>query len=188
MLYFNTVNELLAYVEAQPKDIHKKPKLNKAFKTAYIAFCVRTNTSIYALTPRMGIGKTTPYGWVKYYKKSTSKPAPVAESKTDKMLGKITKVTFGKRNSELGLHLTFGSKGFGVCKSEAFWDYSIKPDKNFKWSEGDRTVALTDLLKLVSKTLDDAKVDSVEKLINTPVELTFEDTILRSWRILTEVI
>ena len=43
-------------------------------------------------------------------------------------------------------------------------------------------------LKNVSKYLKEAKVSSVDKLKGIPVEVTFENNTIKSWRILTEVL
>jgi hypothetical protein len=43
-------------------------------------------------------------------------------------------------------------------------------------------------MRLLSKLLKEAKVDSVEKLKGKPVEVTFDGNRLQEWRILTEVL
>ena len=43
-------------------------------------------------------------------------------------------------------------------------------------------------MRYLSKLLNDAKVDSVDKLKGIPVEVTLEDNTLKEWRVLTEVL
>jgi hypothetical protein len=64
----------------------------------------------------------------------------------------------------------------------------IKRSDNTKWTEEDRSKGIDETIRFVSKLLKDAKVDSVDKLKNIPVEVTFEGMMLKEWRILTEVL
>jgi hypothetical protein len=43
-------------------------------------------------------------------------------------------------------------------------------------------------MRYVSSLLKDAKVNSVDQLKGKPVEVTFDGNMLKSWRILTEVL
>lgn len=112
----------------------------------------------------------------------------------EKKLGKIVSVSFGLggyQDCQLGLSLGFeGSKDCWGCG--AFignWDpESIKHDKHSKWSEGDRAVWHDDVMRKLSKILKQAKVNSVDKLKNIPVEVIFDGNMLKDWRILEEVL
>jgi hypothetical protein len=64
----------------------------------------------------------------------------------------------------------------------------IKRSENTKWTEEDRTKSIDESIRFISKLLKEAKVDSVDKLKNIPVEVTFEGMMLKEWRILTEVL
>jgi hypothetical protein len=44
------------------------------------------------------------------------------------------------------------------------------------------------MVERIDKILTDAKVDSVDKLKGKPVEVTFDGTTLKDWRILKEVL
>jgi hypothetical protein len=89
----------------------------------------------------------------------------------------------------LGLHVTLGASGWGVGDSRANWDAEqIKWSEHTKWSEEDRDGWYAEIMRYVSSLLKDAKVDSVEKLKGKPVEVTFDGNMLKSWRILTEVL
>lgn len=110
----------------------------------------------------------------------------------DKLLGKIDSVRFGLggyQDSMLGLHISFVGTGWGVCTSDSTWDYeTVECSKYAKWTEEDRTELMVKTLKNVSKYLKEAKVSSVDKLKGIPVEVTFENNTIKSWRILTEVL
>lgn len=110
----------------------------------------------------------------------------------EKKLGKIEEVSFGLggyQGAMLGLHVTLGDGGWGVGDSKANWDAEqIKWSENTQWTESDRDMWFSEIMRYVSKLLKEAKVDSVDKLKGKPVEVTFEGNTLKSWRILTEVL
>ena len=110
--------------------------------------------------------------------------------------GKIKSVSFGRggyQGCQFGLWLSCGGDGWGAsadCK-EAVWDYSFHSDpvkSGCQWTEDDRTSRVAKLCRKVSELLNEAKVDSVEKLKGKPVEVVFNGGGLHSWRILTEVL
>jgi hypothetical protein len=69
------------------------------------------------------------------------------------------------------------------------WDAEkIECSEHAKWTEKDRDRNYAEIMRFVSKLLDDAKVDSIDKLKGVPVEVTFENRTLKSWRVLTEVL
>ena len=110
----------------------------------------------------------------------------------EKKLGKIESVRFGHggyQDACIGLSVTLGDGGWGVGDFKGGWDPEmIKRSENTKWTEEERNENLVDLMRFVSKLLKEAKVDSVDKLKNIPVEVTFEGMMLKEWRILTEVL
>lgn len=110
----------------------------------------------------------------------------------EKKLGKIESVSFGLggyQGAMLGLHITLGNGSWGVSSTKANWDAEqIKWTEHTKWSEEDRDGWYAEIMRYVSKLLNEAKVDSIDKLRGKPVEVTFDGTILKDWRILTEVL
>ena len=110
----------------------------------------------------------------------------------EKKLGKIESVSFGLggyQGAMLGLHVTLGNGSWGVGDSRANWDAEqIKWSEHTKWTEGERDGWYAEIMRYVSSLLKDAKVDSVDKLIGKPVEVTLVGNQLKSWRILTEVL
>jgi hypothetical protein len=107
----------------------------------------------------------------------------------DIKLGKITSIKFGVCEGRLGLHVEFGGPFGGVGWRFTTWDPTkIKKSKHAVWTEKERSKFHDELVRLISKFLDEAKVNSVEELKDTPVELVFDNNTLKSWRILTEVL
>lgn len=107
-------------------------------------------------------------------------------------LGKITKVKFGiggYNDAMIGLHVTLSNDVWGVSDSRSAWDAeTIKWSASCKWTEADRDKQYAELMRYVSKLLKEAKVDSVDKLAGIPIEATFDNNLLKEWRILTEVL
>ena len=107
-------------------------------------------------------------------------------------LGKIREVYFGLGGylgAQLGLSLDFSGAGWGVSAFEGFWSPSeVECSPNSKWTDDDRDAAFSDLTRNIDKYLNQAKIRKVSDLKNVPVEVTFDGGILKSWRILTEVI
>lgn len=110
----------------------------------------------------------------------------------EKRLGKIQSVRFGHggyQDACIGLSVTLGNKGWGVGDFKGTWDPEmIERSEYTKWTEEDRVKGFDETMRLVSKLLKEAKVDSVDKLKDIPVEVTFDGMMLQEWRILTEVL
>ena len=109
-----------------------------------------------------------------------------------KELGKIISVKFGHcgyQDAMLGIQVTLGDGSWGCGDSRCAWDAEIIEHTEYcKWTEESRDGEYAAIMRYVSKLLKDAKVDSVDKLKNIPIEATFDGTMLKEWRILTEVL
>ncbi len=107
-------------------------------------------------------------------------------------LGKIRSATFGLggyQGVELGLHLVFSGDEWEVCTHHASWDaQKMKAGKYTQWTEVDRDKWYADVMRKLSKLLADAKVNSVDKLKDIPVECMFDGDNLKDYRVLTEVL
>jgi hypothetical protein len=110
----------------------------------------------------------------------------------EKKLGKLSQVSFGLggyQDACIGLSVTIEGDGWGTNDNKTAWDSNlIKHSEYCKWSESDRDQKYAEIMRYVSDLLRDAKVYSVEKLKGKPVEATFDGNMLKSWRILTEVL
>lgn len=110
----------------------------------------------------------------------------------EKKLGKITSVKFGHggyQDACIGLSVGLGDGSWGVSDFKGTWDAElVKRSEYTKWTEEERTKGYDETIRFLSKLLKEAKVDTVDKLKNIPVEVTFDGTLLKEWRILTEVL
>lgn len=102
----------------------------------------------------------------------------------EKVLGKITKVSFGIGGNQdvcIGLHLTIDTTKGTVNTSISTWDPEmVKCDtKHTHWTEKERNSNLSDILRYVSKLLNEAKVKDVSNLKGVPVEVTFDGNMLK---------
>jgi hypothetical protein len=109
-----------------------------------------------------------------------------------KELGKIDTVSFGLggyQDCMLGIHFSFSFNGAGVCESKSAWDFNrIECTERCKWTEEDRSKEYSEVMRFISDLLKDSKKKSVRELVGVPVECTFNGGILKSWRVLTEVL
>lgn len=110
----------------------------------------------------------------------------------NKELGKIKSVQFGiggYQDAMIGIHFDLGGYGWGVMTNKSALDCSIvKHNENCKWSEKDRSKQYDEIMRYVSDLLNKAKVKTIDKLTGIPIEATFEEGVLKSWRILEEVL
>lgn len=107
-------------------------------------------------------------------------------------LGKIRSAEFGLggyQESCIGLTVNIDMQGSGVCDNYSTWDSRIiECSDHCKWTEEDRSKENDEIVRYVSGLLDDAKVSNVSDLVGKPVEVTLDGMILKSWRILKEVL
>jgi hypothetical protein len=112
-------------------------------------------------------------------------------SSEKKVLGKIARATFGYGGYQdvmFGLSVTLEGEGCGTGDFSGWWALDIDCGENTKWTEADRDAKYAEAVRLLNQTLLDAKKRHVAELVGTPVEITFEDRVLKSWRVLTEVL
>jgi hypothetical protein len=110
-----------------------------------------------------------------------------------KELGKIQSVDFGLcgyQGACIGISLSFKFDDCGgVATDKSFWDANtVSVTEGSQWNEKTRDEKYAEIMRYVSKLLDDANVSSVNDLKGIPVELEFDGMVLKDWRILTEVI
>ena len=107
-------------------------------------------------------------------------------------MGKLSKVKFGHggyQESCLGLSVTISGYGWEFNDSKTAWDANlIKHSEYCRWTEQDRSEEYDKIMRYVSDLLAAAKVDSIDKLNGLPVEAEFDGNLLKSWRVLTEVL
>lgn len=112
----------------------------------------------------------------------------------EKVLGKIKSITFGiggYNDAMLGYDIEFSLDGGsrGTFISNGFFDFNrVKHTEHCKWSLQDREDAAVIMLKDLSDILAKAKVLTVDKLVNIPVEVSIDRNSIKSWRVLEEVL
>lgn len=110
----------------------------------------------------------------------------------NKIIGVISRVQLGfggYQEGMFGLGLTFDFKGSG-CQTFISGGWTFEPTPQAAWTREDQERNRADLCEKIIKTMKDAKVDNLEKLVGKPVECVFDGPVgeLKSWRILTEAI
>ena len=110
----------------------------------------------------------------------------------EKKLGKLEGVKFGLggyQDACIGLSVTISGAGWGVADNKSVWDFNlVECTKYCNWTEEDRADQCKSIMKFISDLLNDAKVNSIDKLNGIPVEAEFDGMNLKSWRVLTEVL
>lgn len=111
----------------------------------------------------------------------------------EKLLGKIYSISYGlggHDDVQFGLTVELKGHGWGTVDFIGVWDYNhIKtPSEYAQWTEESRTDKLVALNRKISELLKITNVKTIDQLKGMPVEVTFENGTLKSWRILTEVL
>ena len=111
---------------------------------------------------------------------------------TEQLLGRIASIDFGLggyNDGEIGLTVNLSGPGWGTLATKMAWDANrVKHSEFCRWTEADRDAQYAEIVRYVSSLLKDAKVDKVSELEGKPIEATFNEMSLVSWRILTEVL
>ena len=102
-----------------------------------------------------------------------------------KELGKIEKVEFGFFDGRIGFSYKLYAGGWNVNDFKGFW--SMVPTENYKWTVADQDKAFAQAFRHAMGLMEDAKVQDFAKLAGKPIEVTTDGMMLKSWRILTEV-
>ena len=98
----------------------------------------------------------------------------------NKVIGKIESARFGYWEYVFGLHLTIKTETGGVTTSEGY-------NPTYKYTVEAEAAGLK-MLARVQKLLKDANVESIHQLKDVPLEVTFDGSLLREFRILKEVL
>lgn len=107
----------------------------------------------------------------------------------EKVLGKILSAKYGKIHDYpmfIGLQLTFKLSD-GGCVGDG-GKLCVNASSECKWEEENKGEAYIRSVTEVYKILNDAKVNSVDELVNVPVEVTMDRNTFKDFRILTEVL
>jgi len=103
-----------------------------------------------------------------------------------KSLGKIESCKFGTSDAMIGMFFSFTGDGWGVSD---FWgDWNIPHSERCQWTEKQRITRLGEMVMRLNTILEQAKCTDIKQLVGKPVEVTFDGNMIKSWRILTEVL
>lgn len=109
---------------------------------------------------------------------------------TEKVLGKITKATFGKGGYDdacIGLSLSIQNAQGGTWGTfYGFW--SGEPRPGAEWDKDVQLRRWGEAVAKLDQLMRECKVGTVEGLVGKPVEITTENGMFKDFRILTEVI
>jgi hypothetical protein len=106
-----------------------------------------------------------------------------------KELGKIQRFDIGVGGYDdamFGMSVTLGGGGWGVQDFDGTW--SREPDDHCKWTADDQLKHWGKMCRRVADLMATAKVKTAGEMVGIPVEVTFENNRLHSWRILEEVL
>lgn len=101
-------------------------------------------------------------------------------------LGKIEKVEFGHWDGRFGFTYTLFHEGWNTQDFRGH--YSMVPTENYKWTVEHQDKAFVAAWRHAMGLMTDAKVTDLQKLVGKPIEVTTNNMMLKSWRILTEVL
>jgi len=108
----------------------------------------------------------------------------------EKFLGKIDsfRVGFGGyQDAQFGYWFTLRfDKCSGVGGGKGPWATEVSA--HTKWTEADRSAQFDEVMRDLWKFLEQAKKREVHELVGIPVEVTMEGNMLKSWRVLEEVL
>jgi len=107
----------------------------------------------------------------------------------EKQLGKISYVRIGAGGYDdamFGVSLGMTGDGWGVNDFVGTWNRD--PDEHTKWTAEQRDAEYLKAFCRLREWMNQAKVKDAYKLVGIPIEATFLDFKLVSWRILTEVL
>jgi hypothetical protein len=106
-----------------------------------------------------------------------------------KELGKVKSASYGfggYQECQFGLSVSLGAASWGVSDFWGFW--SDDPGPGAKWTKEDQHRFHGETVDRIHKLLSSAKAKDVASLVGKPVEVEFDGMMLKSWRVLTEVI
>lgn len=110
-------------------------------------------------------------------------------SDEEKWLGKIIKAEFGfggYDDAMIGLTLQFQGQVYTTQDFKGVW--STDRSQHAKWTEEDRVQQVFEAVWLLKDTLAKAKRKHVGQLVGVPVEVTSGGNMIKSWRVLEEVL
>jgi hypothetical protein len=104
-------------------------------------------------------------------------------------MGYIKEISFGfggYQDAQFGLIVVLGGKNWGVNDFKGAWPFM--PKEGAQWTVEDRNAAMVETVLFIRDRLSQAGKQRLEQLVGVPVMCNFDGPLLRSWRILDEVL
>lgn len=108
---------------------------------------------------------------------------------SQKALGKIISAEYGKYKALdefFGLQLEFSLGDGTKANSTIIYTVNISPYRS--WTPTERATAIAKQIDFINQILENAKCSYISELINKPVQVTIENNMFQSFRILKEVL
>ena len=110
-----------------------------------------------------------------------------------KELGKIDDITFGfggYQDAMFGVSVSLKMGEYSGCGDfiSGGWENSIEVTEYTKWTEEERGTQRVAMCNRVEQLMVDAGVRDFSKLKGKPIEVTMDGMVMKSWRILKEVL
>ncbi len=107
------------------------------------------------------------------------------------VLGKIKSVDIYQEDGRFGIkwELSFGGGSSGVMLSDTVWSpASVEITDNTTWTENERNAEIIKIMKKLDSLMHEAKVTTLQGLVDMPIEAEQHGGTVSHWRILTEVL
>ena len=109
-----------------------------------------------------------------------------------KVLGKIESLDIRLEDGRFGLEIHFsldgGSSGVSDTTNMTWSPSKVTPDKNHNWTEKDRDIEMLRIFKKADELMYKSKKQTLQDIVDIPVEVTLDGNMFKSFRILTEVL
>ena len=112
----------------------------------------------------------------------------ISDELDEKFLGKILKFDIVLDDTYIQYAYTLQFAGKGVQNSVGFARPDIKINARTRWTEEERQSTYADMMSDIAKLLISAKVRSISELVGKPIEVTVNRKVLKSFRMLEEVL
>lgn len=109
----------------------------------------------------------------------------------EKKLGKIQRFDVGYggyQGAMVGVSFSLSGEGWGTDDFKGWWSPSTTSSERTNWSERERGDQFDNVMRFIDRILHEAKKSKTQDLVGVPVEVTFNNLTLMSWRVLTEVL
>lgn len=102
-----------------------------------------------------------------------------------KFLGKIERARLVREDGRFGFVFDLSSAGGSTTDARVVWE--TRPDRA-QWTLQERADQMAHIMARVMLIMAEAKKHDFAQLTGVPIEVEFDGNMLKSWRVLTEVL